>query len=352
MLKKLFIISSTVVFISACQSHQPKSILPMTHEQKQAMAFTCTHEQKPVLSAEIQKLYLYAHYHDLHNMWSPKDGVWESTLPYYRIAAAHGDYEANLRLQYLLTSGRLKVKKSEEEAVALNNQLMQQLSATAHYLTYQYLLKGILKSKKDGAYVYLRKAADLGHPGSQYIISEMMMNTSDNQDRAYRRNLSQQFLQCASEGGDGEASQMYGIDLKNEKRYKEAELSFRRGIKQGDSSSTNRLSNAYEFDLVKNPIGSNEYKTYYLAVQQDLERAKRYQKIQDFLFKRDYLNPTVPDLDQIVPLPPAKLPAWDGKIAFQRWFEGPSPEKPSDELMERLAKEKGLDPQTGLPLKK
>ena len=350
MLKNKKMIQSCVLVLGGCLSLGTQA--QMSEQQKQNMAFSCVHEQKPKLSVDTQKLYLYAHYHDLHNMWSPKDGVWESTLPYYRIAAAHGDYEANLRLQYLLTSGRLKVKKSEEEAVALNNQLMQQLPATAHYLTYQYLLKGILKSKKDGAYVYLRKAADLGHPGSQYLISEMIMNTSDNQDRAYRRDLSQQFLQCASEGGDGEASQMYGIYLKNEKRYKEAVETFQHGAKQGDSQSALRLSSAFKFDILKNPKGSSSYRIDYLAVPQDLERAKRYQKIQDFLSDRDYLNAKVPDLDQIVPLPPAKLPAWDGKIAFQRWFEGPSPEQPSEALMERLAKEKGLDPQTGLRLKK
>ena len=349
MLKKLQMVGAVVLLSGGAAANAQAQ---MSEQQKQAMAFTCTHEQKPVLSAETQKLYLYAHYHDLHNMWSPKDGVWESTLPYYRIAAAHGDYEANLRLQYLLTSGRLKVKKSDREVVALNDLLMQQLPATAHYLTYQYLQKGILKSKKDGAYAYLRKAADLGNPDAQYLISEMIMNTSDDQDHAFRFDLRNQLRHCASLGGSGKASRFYGIYLQENKQYKDVVAAYQRCVKQGDSSSTNRLSNAYEFDLVKNPIGSNEYKTYYLAVQQDLERAKRYQKIQDFLFKRDYLNPTVPDLDQIVPLPPAKLPAWDGKIAFQRWFEGPSPEKPSKELMERLAKEKGLDPQTGLPLKR
>lgn len=32
--------------------------------------------------------------------------------------------------------------------------------------------------------------------------------------------------------------------------------------------------------------------------------------------------PKVHDLDDIVPLSPAKLPKWDGKIVFQYWFEG------------------------------
>ena len=35
--------------------------------------------------------------------------------------------------------------------------------------------------------------------------------------------------------------------------------------------------------------------------------------IWNYLAKYDYLQPKVPDLDEIVPLPPAKLPKWDGK---------------------------------------
>ena len=91
----------------------------------------------------------------------------------------------------------------------------------------------------------------------------------------------------------------------------------------------------------------------YLAINKaDPERAIRYEMIEEYLSRNEFLDPKVPDLDDIVPLPPAKLPAWGGKIAFQRWFEGPSPEKPSDELMKKLAEKAGLDWQTGLPLKK
>lgn len=48
-------------------------------------------------------------------------------------------------------------------------------------------------------------------------------------------------------------------------------------------------------------------------------------------------------------LPPAKLLSWDGKIAIQRFEEGPVPAKPSDELVRRLAQQAGLAPNTGLP---
>ncbi|WP_239403575.1 DUF6396 domain-containing protein, partial [Aggregatibacter aphrophilus] len=78
------------------------------------------------------------------------------------------------------------------------------------------------------------------------------------------------------------------------------------------------------------------------------ERSRRYDIIWNYLAKYDYLQPKVPDLDEIVPLPPAKLPKWDGKIAFQRWYEGKAPPKPDEAPVRRLAWQAGLNGETGL----
>ena len=51
----------------------------------------------------------------------------------------------------------------------------------------------------------------------------------------------------------------------------------------------------------------------YLALKPNTERQLRYKKIARFLSGYDYLSHKVPDLDQIVPLLPAKLPKWDGQ---------------------------------------
>ena len=86
----------------------------------------------------------------------------------------------------------------------------------------------------------------------------------------------------------------------------------------------------------------------FLNLSEDPERARRYEIIWKYLAYKDYLQPKVPDLDDIVPLPPAPLPAWDGKIAFQRWFEGEAPLKPDEALVRRLAWQAGLNGDTGL----
>jgi uncharacterized protein len=57
------------------------------------------------------------------------------------------------------------------------------------------------------------------------------------------------------------------------------------------------------------------------------------------------------DIDKIVPLPSAELLAWDGTFQWQKELGAAKPpQKPDDNLVERLAREKNLDPATGLPL--
>jgi hypothetical protein len=89
-----------------------------------------------------------------------------------------------------------------------------------------------------------------------------------------------------------------------------------------------------------------------LGQPKDPERSRRYGLIWKFLDDNDGLNPKVPDIDQIAPLPPAKLLPWDETFQWQKEEDAVKPpQKPDDKLVERLAREKNLDPATGLPLK-
>ena len=166
------------------------------------------------------------------------------------------------------------------------------------------------------------------------------MQIEDEPTHKSRTEFSNELQKCSSENGYGEASIFYGMELRDTNQFKRAIETFHNAVKQGSSQGAVRLTDAFEFKSKKFEPGDTGINDD-LGLDVDLERAKRYRTLQDYLSTNDYLNPKVPDLDQIVPLPPAKLPAWDGKIAFQRWYEGPSPEKPSDELVEKLAKAKG-----------
>ena len=312
---------------------------------KANLEFTCKHEEKPELLPETQQLYNYALYHDLHNMWTGKRGdeVWNGLARYYRIAAMNGDYKANIRLQYLLKSGRISSDMPQTEVHNLNEELAKQLPATAYYNLYGYLDVGYgVRTEKDGKYAYLRKAADLGSREAQYVVADMLEQINDEDSLQLRIKIVEKLLSCASEQGLGKASNSLGIGFKMDKEYAKALEAFHQGVKNGDSQSAYQLTKTFENTNAK------EGDLDYLNIQYDLERANRYKTIENYLYKKDYLQPKVPDLDDIVPLPPAPLPEWDGKIAFQRWFEGEAPPKPDEALVRRLAWKAGLNGDTGL----
>ena len=314
-------------------------------EQLQAnLEFVCKHEEKPELLPETQQLYHYALYHDLHNMWTGKRGdeVWNGLARYYRIAAMNGDYKANIRLQYLLKSGRISTDMPQTEVHNLNEELAKQLPATAYYNLYGYLDVGYgVRTEKDGKYAYLRRAADLGSREAQYVVGDILTDIKDEGTLQQRLKIYEQLLSCSSEQGFGEASEMLGLGYESDKEYSKALEAFHQGVKNGSELSANVLSEVFH----------NKRENKYLDdlnLTEDSERARRYKIIGDYLYEKDYLQPKVPDLDDIVPLPPAPLPEWDGKIAFQRWFEGEAPPKPDEALVRRLAWQAGLNGDTGL----
>ena len=311
---------------------------------KANLAFVCKHEEKPKLLPETQQLYNYALYHDLHNMWTGKrgDAVWNGLARYYRIAAMNGDYKANIRLQYLLKSGRISSDMPQTEVHNLNEELAKQLPATAYYNLYGYLDVGYgVRTEKDGKYAYLRKAADLGSREAQYVVGDILTDIKDEGTLQQRLKIYEQLLSCSSEQGFGEASEMLGLGYEGDKEYSKALEAFHQGVKNGSSLSASTLEEAFSG---KQKEGDMDF----LNLSEDPERARRYEIIWKYLAYKDYLQPKVPDLDDIVPLPPAPLPEWDGKIAFQRWFEGEAPPKPDEALVRRLAWQAGLNGDTGL----
>ena len=319
-------------------------------EQLAALEFTCKKEERPPLSEETQQLYNYALYHDLHNMWTGDKGdeVWNSLVRYYRIAAANGDYKANVRLQYLLNTGRISTDMPQTEVHNLNEELAKQLPATAYYNLYGYLDEDYgVRTEEGGKYAYLRKAADLGSREAQYTVAEILSDIEDESETEeafkYRMDIARQLWSCSSEQGMTDASKTLAFNLKYHKKYSDALKIFHQGVKNGSAVSASVLRDGFSGKTSKDSLD-------FLDLAPDEERSRRYNIIWNYLTDNDYLHPKVPDLDEIVPLPPAKLPEWDGKIAFQRWYEGEAPPKPSEALMQKLANQAGLRVDNGLDL--
>lgn len=329
------------------EKQRKKETLKTVEEIKKNLEFTCVHEKRPPLSEETQQLYNYALHRDLNHMWpgQREDGFWDELLPYYRIAAANGDYKANVRLQFLLSDGWTKVPyiEAETEVHKLYKMLHKQLPATAYYLLKGYIEDGYgVSAPPDSELAFLRKAADMGSREAQYTLGQMISSLDDEETREFRLKLMMKLYRCASEQGQGNASYWLGMFLPDYHKYDEAVRAYHQGVKNGNYLSAFILSNAFK-------VGKEKGNNNFLDVEADKERARRYSIIDSYLSTYEFMSPTVPDLDDIVPLPPAPLPEWDGKIAFQRWVEGNEPPKPSDELIKKLADKAGLNVKTGLP---
>lgn len=337
-MKRTCLLIPLVILICACNhKDNPLASLPDMGAVRANLAFACTHEAEhlPPLDTEADGLFRYGRY--LQKQDGEKD--FNAVARYYRIAAAHGHYKANRNLQLLVSQGLADSPDASKEAIALAAQLIGQGVPGGYYDIGHYLEAGYaLKQDSEMALRYFRKAADLGSPEAQAYVGDLLAPM----DKAPA--IAKQMRQCATDQGYGEAASTLGIDLQVDKLYPEAVEALQKGVKAGNRLSALAMGNGFKGSPPRGDL-------YYLALPNDPERARRYRAILEFIRVNDGRNPKVPDIDKIVPLPPAKLPPWDGTFQWQKEQDAAvPPQKPADELIDRLAKAKNLDPATGLPL--
>ncbi|WP_219849043.1 sel1 repeat family protein [Paraburkholderia sp. BL21I4N1] len=334
-----YILMASIVFVVCACTKKETAVtqLPDMSAVRANLAFTCTHESDhlPPLDPKADSLFRYARY--LQKRDGPKD--FDDILRYYRIAAAYGHYKANENAQLLISQGLAHSPEGSKEVVDLAARLVEQGIPGGYYDIGYYLETGYgLKEDAETSLRYFRKAADLGSPEAQYRIGELLAPM----DKAPA--IAKQMRQCATDQSYGKAAGTLGVDLQDDGFYPEAIKTFQKGVEAG-----NRLSASFLESGFKGPPKSDELT--YLALPEDPERVRRYRAIGDFIDSNESRNPKVPDVDKIVPLPPAKLPPWDGTFQWQKDQDAAvPPSQPSDELIDQMAKAKNLDPATGLPL--
>ncbi|WP_414441099.1 sel1 repeat family protein [Burkholderia sp. 22PA0106] len=337
-MKIIFLAFSLIPLLSACSKKD--SQLPSQSDMNSVranLAFVCVHEadRLPSLDPQADELFRYGLY--LEKRVGPKD--FNSAARYYRIAAAYGHYKANHNLQLLVAHGYAESPFPDVETIDLVDQLIKAGVPGGYYDMGHYLERGYgVKRDADAARRYFRKAADMGSPEAQAYVGNLLAPINN------APAIARQMRQCSAEQGNSNAANTLGIDLQNDKLFPGAVKAFQMAVAAGNTMSALALEEGYGA-----PPSTDEMN--YLALAGDPERSRRYKLIRMFLRHNDGRNPKVPDIDKIVPLPPAKLPPWDGTFQWQKEQDAAvPPPKPSDELIDRLAKAKDLDPVTGLPL--
>ncbi len=331
----LVLLSGSMAGFEIAQARPAKLVLNPLNEIKARLAFTCAHEQIPAPSAETDELFQYARWLQKNNLLKQDQSVNAEIERLYRIAAENGHYKANINLQNGTMRGHFKLRGDEH--LRLSQQLIDAGVATGYYFIGIFLKNGSAGLKQDAAMSlrYLRKAADDGSAQAQYDLGEILAPIDIAPD------VARQMRRCAAEQGHGKAAVGLGINLKNDKRYQEALEVFQMGVVAGSESAAGWLEEAFRHHLPSDRL-------HYLGQQEDLERAERYEKIWRILANYSYADPKVPEINEILPLPPAKLPAWDGKL---QWLEARlanvPPKKPGEALIQQLAKAMLLEPATG-----
>ncbi|KQQ56033.1 hypothetical protein ASF84_12070 [Pseudomonas sp. Leaf127] len=283
--------------------------------------FTCVHEVKPEPSIESDVLFQYARWLQKNNQLNNDSKINTEIERLYRIAAEHDHHKANINLQYGTIHGHFEL--NGEEHLRLSQNLIDAGVATGYYLIGMFLKDGLagLRADQEMSLRFFRKAADTGNADAQYLVGDKL----DPINIAPKIGL--QMYLCAAEQGQGEAAFTLGVDLRINKKHQEAMEVFQLGVAAGNSNSASTLYRSF-----RDQSPTNE--PYYLRLQEDQERADRYEKIWRILANYSYANPKVPEINEWLEARLANIP----------------PEKPSEALIHKLAREKGLDPVTGKPL--
>ena len=315
--------------------------MPDLPNVKANLAFSCAYEKEriPPRDPEAEQLYRHAKWLKKNNLLKPDPLVYPKIERLVRIATTYGHDKANLELREMLGEGTAHSQDIVKETLDLTDDLISRGIPGGYYDMGFYLERGYgLKQDKELALKYYRKSADLGSPEGQYQVAELLAPIDNDPEIAV------QMWRCAAEQGHLKAGLDLGNDLAFDKRYSEALEAFQLAAKSGNPTASLSLQDGFN-----GPKPTDEVD--YLGQHKDPERVRRYEAITHFLSAYSYLNPKVPEIDAIVPLPPAKLPPWDGTFQWLKAHEtNVPPPLPSEKRIQEMARVKQLDPETGRPL--
>jgi uncharacterized protein len=306
---------------------------------KKQLAFTCAHEKGriPPRDPEAEQLYKHARWIVKNNILKRDPAVYPAVERLVRIATAYGHDKANIELRGMLQKSQAVSADPVNEVIDLVQDLIKRGIPAGYYDMGWYLQQGYgVRADRELGFKHYRKAADLGNPEGQYLVGDILSDEGKN--GAEIASIGWAMYRCAADQLHAKAADELAIHLKNADKFAEALNYFQLGSSAGMDTSADRLSSAFA-------AKGNEDVMYRLDQAVDAERERRYRVMSRFLSSYEYLNPRVPEINDIVPLPPAKLPPWDGKF---KWLEehkaNVAPPLPTEQRIAEMARAKGLDP--------
>jgi len=273
--------------------------------------FICELEarQLPPIDAQAEAWFLQARELDSPEIFF-RDRDYTQMLQLTRQAAQRHHWKAMLNLASLYLDGHDR-KYGRADALALVEQGMKLGMPAAYDRMGTYLSNGTgVKADATRAYAFWQKAAQMGSSAAMGFLGKELDAVYDSPENGWwaNRPIGLKMMKCALGQGDGKAayylSMAYenqpGRDATNEEKLA-ALLAVHHGTRLGCEDCANKLS--IQFDHPFDPVAM-------IVPFIDKARAERYSILGDALFFDP--NRRFPNLDKVLPLPPAQLPPWNG----------------------------------------
>ncbi len=274
-------------------------------------SFTCVHQdqQVPPIDPQAEAWFQQALALESPDIYA-EDRDYPQIYQLYRQAAERNHWKAMLNLAALILENHPALpERGREPAIRRVEKAMELGVPDAWDRMGIYHQNGIVKGgNATSAYAFFQKAADMGSPSAMTFLGDKLGGTYDSPDGEFwgNRPIAIEMLQCAMAQGYGDAA--YELGFYQSSGYSiEAKVralkTFHEGVKLGCEKCAKKLS--VEFNGTYLTIGES------LVDRVDNTRAERYAAIGDVLdWYKGRLR--LPNLDKVLPLPPAPLPKWDG----------------------------------------
>jgi hypothetical protein len=285
--------------------------------------FKCAAEadRVPAISSEAQALHDEAQANTSPALW-PNQRDYPKAVSLWIKAAQMGNWKSELALLDVAMNGAgIDSEKgkfhidatSQENAVKRVENLMRLGVPDGFLFMGDFYSKGYgVKQDASRAWALWELAADMGSAQAQTQIGKALYTAEDQPEELLWANekVAYQMWECAYSQGSAQAAFRLGVDLNLEAQGNRAQnnnpaAQFARArkilhdaVKWGSEDATDYLSSAYYGGA---PLVDR---------MRDDARGDRYTVFSDALYNNSDLR--FPNLDAVLPLPPAKLPHWDG----------------------------------------
>ena len=257
----------------------------------------------------------YRLYINARNLWRSKI-AWQLTRQEFlgifhdvQTAANQGDWGARALTAHFYRSGLGPLESNHTLDIDLDKSVAIIRNAVAAGQAWGYYDLGVAhehgygRAVHDGkiAWAYYLKAAELGSPEAQMALAGAYL-------KAQLRDAEHTMKMCAYKQGHGPAAYDLGISAELQKNFKLALEYHQAGTRFGSKNSA--VSLRMMFDIREWDLRDKQDQAAFkeLQILPDPEREHRYDQLADALDL--YPDLKLSRLDQVLPLPPAELPAW------------------------------------------